>query len=104
MRRTMTVRTLLERAAELVEHSYTSGTMARRADGRSVEPTSRNAVRFCAVGAMRRVSKGRCGQVYVDAFRLLSSMCRNGNVMYTSDDSRDDILAAFRKAIRSCPS
>ena len=46
------IKTILERAAVLIERGWTQGHSARNSRGEAVEPTSRTACQWCAVGAI----------------------------------------------------
>jgi hypothetical protein len=96
---------IIERAKELIqnERHWCRGYLAMDASGRSVDPTSREAARRCALGALVAAayqltnSKSRCYDLAINALRPL---CGSNTVVLTNDHrGHAAILALFDEAM-----
>jgi len=94
-----TIKALREARALIDEPSkWIKGDLARSKFGNTCETSSQNAVCFCSVGALMRVT----GHLFGPEWRALSSTFGNRPVAAWNDDSattHKDVLAAFDRAI-----
>ena len=100
----------LLKARDLIENGWTKGAMARKENREFCSETNRNAVCFCASGAIRRVT--RCEENRRKLFDLLAEQLPQSSSMfgsesqvidYNDDDNRrkKQIVRLFDKAIAS---
>lgn len=75
------------------------GAFARGADGRSVEPTSADAVSFCALGLIKALTQR--GAIRAEIEPQVYNYLNTGSVSvtYDNDQSLDSALAMHRRAI-----
>ena len=106
MSREYTTKGILEDALELIEDPdrWTRGFYARDAEGVSVDPYSERACRFCALGAVARIS-GR-DIVPIAPWARLDEAARAagfpGARTLNDTGTHDDVVTAFRRAIANC--
>lgn len=90
----LTVSEALAKACDLWRKSPTKGAMARDTAGEEVEPTSKDAVRWCAIGALWHVVGSKIdpasdlgGRLIDDAVRLLSMSVKGEQKPFGSNRS-----------------
>jgi hypothetical protein len=98
-----TVLQILTKARDLIEKKgWTQNSNARNKNGKEVLEHNRNAVCFCASGAIWRAG-GRCwNQEIDDAEEILISCIRNQEIVEWNDQegrTKKQVLAAFDRAI-----
>lgn len=86
---------LLREARGYVERDWTQNAFARNAEGIPVDSTSRDAVCWCAVGAMNRAAAALCGEFYFAAIGALTDSLRPGWSMPGFNDRPDQTQAVL---------
>lgn len=92
---------ILRRAAKLLEtKGWTRGAYARTSSGRFCEPNCREAVRFCAIGAIERAGGGTVGPAYAALRRAIEGTVAHWND--TKGRTKRQVIAALLKAAENC--
>lgn len=93
---------VLEKALSLIERGWTQGTGARDSFGRSVSIDAPDAVTFCAIGALTKVTGANSLRV-IHNHRLLLERAGAGTGITNWNDStkrtKEEVIAVFKKAI-----
>jgi len=82
-------------------NKWTREYSARNADGVGVDPLDPEAVRWCALGAMRVVNPNGCivGSPYEALTRALNPGSADGIADFNDHRTHEEVLALFDKAI-----
>lgn len=100
----MTPKQILIAARELIseEEHWTQGVFARSDAGAATPVHNDNAVCFCAVGALDRVSGDDFQDEFSSAIRILMDVLGSPNILIFNDThTHPEVLALFSKAISS---
>lgn len=98
----MTPLETLKAARDLISDPscWTQGDFARNTDGQSVDPNNKEAMCFCAFGAIQRITEN---PLMSDADRLLESICNERFSLSVGDfndtHTHAEVLALFDAAI-----
>lgn len=78
----------LNKAAEFLDkNGWTQGTYARDKDGNPVDPESKDAVSFCAVGVLDRIKAPN--EVYAEVFHYLTNRKHSSIPSYNDKYAKD---------------
>lgn len=105
----MSAKLILTKARALIENGFARGSWAMDSEGNAVDPRTPMACCFCSMGAIMRVEQN--GMVRAKALSCLSeAMVPNNQGLsieiipeFNDTRSREEVLAAFDKAIELCP-
>lgn len=104
MKKHKTVREFLKCAKTiLVRKGWCQGKYAVTKSGAPTKTTSRDAAKFCMVGALRRCDGEQLSSMYIDARRLLTDAIPSSGIATFNDTAgrkKKEVLAMFDKAIK----
>lgn len=93
------IKQVLTRAKKLVEKGWTCGTGARDKYGHKVHIHSKNAVRFCAGGAIFKSAQNEA--LGVAAITSLKNTVKGDVVWWNDRSTEEQVIDGFNKAIKS---
>lgn len=96
-------------ARDLIKAGWTKGSSARTRTGKEVSSNSKEAARFCMLGAVNKASVIGCDTatrgfvVYIDLCNILRRFVPNSNSLHKFNDqnttTKKDVLLVFDQAI-----
>jgi hypothetical protein len=94
----------IERGIKRLKKGWTTGTCAFNSEGHSCDPNSKNAVRWCAVGALGFKSCDGVDDAVLELQKTVKTVSRGkNNVLWIWNDrqkSGEKVIALFEKTIK----
>lgn len=102
MKKQLTTKQVLTRARKLIEKGWTRKALARNKYRHEVQVDSPSACKFCAIGAVARVT-GFDAEAYRPALYALSSVINfSGLATFNDTHTKQAVLDLYSKAIELC--